>query len=244
MKKLVLFFLVISVNMSVAQEGVLLRLNYENNATYSTKTTVSQEMGAMMSMEMSTNMEMEVMAVENENYDTKTKFTNMSMEMLQGGNLMTFDSSKSDDELDAAGKMMKSQMGPMLEAVIYSNVTTLGEASVVSIEPMIPGVEDIANQSSIVVYPKEAVKVGSTWTMSKEEKGMKMDFLYTVQSISKENVLVDVSGEVSGMGSGKITGNITINRASGIPIKSLIEMNLSVSEQQLKMKAITEIAKK
>lgn len=244
MKKLVLFFLVISVNMSVAQEGVLLRLNYENNATYSTKTTVSQEMGAMMSMEMSMDMEMEVMSVENENYDTKTKFTNMSMEMLQGGNLMTFDSSKSDDELDAAGKMMKSQMGPMLEAVIYSNVTTLGEASVVSIEPMIPGVEDIANQSSIVVYPKEAVKVGSTWTMSKEEKGMKMDFLYTVQSISKENVLVDVSGEVSGMGSGKITGNITINRASGIPIKSLIEMNLSVSEQQLKMKAITEIAKK
>ena len=110
MKKLVLFFLVISVNMSVAQEGVLLRLNYENNATYSTKTTVSQEMGAMMSMEMSMDMEMEVMAVENENYDTKTKFTNMSMEMLQGGNLMTFDSSKSDDELDAAGKMMKSQM--------------------------------------------------------------------------------------------------------------------------------------
>ncbi len=244
MKKLVLFFLVISVNMSVAQEAVLLRLNYENNATYSTKTIVSQEMGAMMSMEMSTDMEMEVTAVENENYDTKTKFTNMSMEMLQGGNLMTFDSSKSDDELDAAGKMMKSQMGPMLEAVIYSNVTTLGEASVVSIEPMIPGVEDIASQSSIVVYPKEAVKVGSTWTMSKEEKGMKMDFLYTVQSISKENVLVDVSGEVSGMGSGKITGNITINRASGIPIKSLIEMNLSVAEQQLKMKAITEIAKK
>ena len=52
MKKLVLFFLVISVNMSVAQEAVLLRLNYENNATYSTKMIVSQEMGAMMSMEM------------------------------------------------------------------------------------------------------------------------------------------------------------------------------------------------
>jgi hypothetical protein len=244
MKKLVLFFLVISVNMSVAQEAVLLRLNYENNATYSTKMIVSQEMGAMMSMEMSMDMEMEVTAVKNENYDTKTKFTKMSMEMLQGGNLMSFDSSKSDDELDATGKMMKSQMGPMLEAVIYSNVTTLGEASVVSIEPMIPGVEDIASQSSIVVYPKEAVKVGSTWTMSKEEKGMKMDFLYTVQSILKENVSVDVSGEVSGMGSGKITGNIKINRASGIPIKSLIEMNLSVAEQQLKMKAITEIAKK
>ena len=79
MKKLVLFFLVISVNMSVAQEAVLLRLNYENNATYSTKMIVSQEMGAMMSMEMSRDMEMEVTAVKNENYDTKTKFTKMSM---------------------------------------------------------------------------------------------------------------------------------------------------------------------
>jgi hypothetical protein len=190
------------------------------------------------------DMEMEVTAAENENYDTKTKFTNMSMEVLQGGNLMTFDSSKSDDELDAAGKMMKSQMGPMLEAVIYSKVTTLGKASVVSIEPMIPGVEDIASQSSSVVYPKEAVKLGSTWTMSKEEKGMKMDFLYTVQSISKENVLVDVSGEVSGMGSGKISGNVTIDRVSGIPMKSLVEMNLSVAEQKFKMKATTETAKK
>ena len=244
MKKLLFLFLVITANTIFAQDEVLLRLNYENNATYSTKTIVSQEMGAMMSMEMSMDMEMEVTAVENENYDTKTKFTNMSMEMLQGGNLMTFDSSKSDDELDAAGKMMKSQMGPMLEAVIYSKVTTLGEASVVSIEPMIQGVEDIASQSSAVVYPKEAVKVGSTWTMSKEERGMKMDFLYTVQSISKENVLVDVSGEVSGMGSGKITGNVTIDRVSGIPIKSLVEMNLSVAEQKLKMKAITETAKK
>lgn len=244
MKKLLFLFLAITANTIFAQDEVLLRLNYENNATYSTKTIVSQEMGAMMSMEMTMDMEMEVTAVENENYDTKTKFTNMSMEMLQGGNLMTFDSSKSDDELDAAGKMMKSQMGPMLEAVIYSKVTTLGKASVVSIEPMIPGVEDIASQSSAVVYPKEAVKVGSTWTMSKEEKGMKMDFLYTVQSISKENVLVDVSGEVSGMGSGKITGNVTIDRVSGIPIKSLVEMNLSVAEQKLKMKAITETAKK
>jgi hypothetical protein len=244
MKKLLFLFLVITANTIFAQDEVLLRLNYENNATYSTKTIVSQEMGAMMSMEMTMDMEMEVTAVENENYDTKTKFTNMSMEMLQGGNLMTFDSSKSDDELDAAGKMMKSQMGPMLEAVIYSKVTTLGEASVVSIEPMIPGVEDIASQSSAVVYPKEAVKLGSTWTMSKEEKGMKMDFLYTVQSISKENVLVDVSGEVSGMGSGKISGNVTIDRVSGIPMKSLVEMNLSVAEQKFKMKATTETAKK
>ena len=244
MKKLLFLFLAITANTIFAQDEVLLRLNYENNATYSTKTIVSQEMGAMMSMEMTMDMEMEVTAVENENYDTKTKFTNMSMEMLQGGNLMTFDSSKSDDELDAAGKMMKSQMGPMLEAVIYSKVTTLGEASVVSIEPMIPGVEDIASQSSAVVYPKEAVKVGSTWTISKEEKGMKMDFLYTVQSISKENVLVDVSGEVSGMGSGKISGNVTIDRVSGIPMKSLVEMNLSVAEQKFKMKATTETAKK
>ena len=244
MKKIFVFLLVITANMSFAQETVLLRLNYENNATYNLVMNMSQEMGAMMSMEMSMNMDMQVLAIDAENYETKSKFTQMSMEMLQGGNVISFDSSKSDDELDAAGKMMKSQMGPMLEAVIYSKVNTLGETSEVTIEPNVPGMEDISNQSTNVVFPKEPVKVGSTWKMSKDEKGMKMDFLYTVKSISKEKVLLDFSGDVSGMGSGKITGNMAIDRTSGIPINSLIEMNMSVAGQELKTKATTTMSKK
>ena len=193
-------------------------------------------MGTMMSMGMSIDMGMKIIDAKGENYESEMKFTKISMDMLQGGNIISFDSSKSDDELDEAGKMMKTQMGPMLEAVVLTKGNNLGEITEAVVEPNVPGMEDIANQSSNVVYPKQAVKVGSTWTMSKDEKGMKMDFLYTVTSILKETILLDLSGDVSGMADGKITGNIKIDRTSGIPLETLMNMNLSVNGQELTSK--------
>lgn len=236
MKKLVVLFLVISATIISAQDPVLLRLNYEKGASYSVSMNMSQEMGTMMSMGMSIDMGMKIIDAKGENYESQMKFTKISMDMLQGGNIVSFDSSKSDDELDEAGKMMKTQMGPMLEAVVLTKGNNLGEITEAVVEPNVPGMEDIANQSSNVVYPKEAVKVGSTWTMSKDEKGMKMDFLYTVTSILKETILLDLSGDVSGMADGKITGNIKIDRTSGIPLETLMNMNLSVNGQELTSK--------
>lgn len=244
MKKLVVLFLVISATISSAQDPVLLRLNYEKGASYSVSMNMSQEMGTMMSMGMSIDMGMKIIDAKGENYESEMKFTKISMDMLQGGNIISFDSSKSDDELDEAGKMMKTQMGPMLEAVVLSKGNNLGEITEAVIEPNVPGMEDIANQSSNVVYPKEAVKVGSTWTMSKDEKGMKMDFLYTVTSILKETILLDLSGDVSGMADGKITGNIKIDRTSGIPLETLMNMNLSVNGQELTSKVSVTTRKK
>lgn len=244
MKKLVVLFLVISATISSAQDPVLLRLNYEKGASYSVSMNMSQEMGTMMSMGMSIDMGMKIIDAKGENYESEMKFTKISMDMLQGGNIISFDSSKSDDELDEAGKMMKTQMGPMLEAVVLTKGNNLGEITEAVIEPNVPGMEDIANQSSNVVYPKEAVKVGSTWTMSKDEKGMKMDFLYTVTSILKETILLDLSGDVSGMADGKITGNIKIDRTSGIPLETLMNMNLSVNGQELTSKVSVTTRKK
>ena len=244
MKKLVVLFLVISATISSAQDPVLLRLNYEKGVSYSVSMNMSQEMGTMMSMGMSIDMGMKIIDAKGENYESEMKFTKISMDMLQGGNIISFDSSKSDDELDEAGKMMKTQMGPMLEAVVLTKGNILGEITEAVVEPNVPGMEDIANQSSNVVYPKEAVKVGSTWTMSKDEKGMKMDFLYTVTSILKETILLDLSGDVSGMADGKITGNIKIDRTSGIPLETLMNMNLSVNGQELTSKVSVTTRKK
>ena len=80
--------------------------------------------------------------------------------------------------------------------------------------------------------------------MSKDEKGMKMDFLYTVTSILKETILLDLSGDVSGMADGKITGNIKIDRTSGIPLETLMNMNLSVNGQELTSKVSVTTRKK
>jgi len=244
MKKLLFLFLVISVSFITAQESVILRLNYENGATYNVSMNMSQNMGTIMSMGMSINMDIKILDVQNDTYNSEMKFTKITMDMLQGGNVMSFDSTKNDDELDDAGKMMKAQMDPMLQAVIFAKGNNLGEMLEMSMEPNVPGMEDLVNQSSNVIYPKEALKVGSTWTMNKDEKGMKMDFAYEVISISKDKVILDVSGDVSGMASGKITGNMDIDRKSGTPVNSEIDMVLSVSGQELKSKVTITMSKK
>ncbi|ARV16783.1 hypothetical protein BTO07_00580 [Polaribacter sp. SA4-12] len=230
--------------MSLAQDSVLLRLNYEKGATYDVSMEMSQNMGAVMSMGMTINMDLKVLDVTEDTYDSEMKFTNMTMDMLQGGQAISFDSSKSDDELDEAGKMMKAQMAPMLKAVIYAKGNNLGEVIEAKVEPNVMGMEDLANQSSNVVYPKEAIKVGGTWSMSKNQKGMVMDFIYTVKSITNDKIVLDLSGKVSGMSTGSISGSIIIERASGIPVDSQINMDMFVSGQEMKTKVTMIMAKK
>lgn len=243
MKKLLILFLVISANISLAQDSVLLRLNYEKGATYGVSMKISQDMGAIMSMGMTMNMNIKVIDVIEDTYDSEMRFTNITMDMLQGGNVMSFDSSKSDGDLDEAGKMMKNQMAPMLKAVVFSKGNNLGEVIEAKVEPNVLGMEDLANQSSNIVYPEEAIKVGSTWSMSKKQKGMVMDFIYTVKSITKDNVVLDLSGKVSEMATGTITGSMIIERESGIAIDSQINMDMSINGQELKTKVATKMAK-
>ena len=244
MKKLLILFLVTSVNLCLAQDSVLLRLNYEKGATYGVSMDMSQEMGVSMSMGMAIDMDVKVLEVKDDTYESEMRFTNVTMDMLQGGKVMSFDSSKSDGELDDAGKMMKTQMAPMLKAVVFSKGNNLGEIIESKVEPSVMGMEDLANQSSNVVYPKESIKVGSTWSMSKNQKGMIMDFIYTVKSIAKDKIVLDLSGKVSGMGTGNIAGNMIIDRKSGIPVNSQIDMDMSVSGQALKTKVKMLMAKK
>lgn len=244
MKKMLILFLVISSNIIVAQESVLLRLNYEKGTTYDVSMKMSQDMGKIMSMRMSINMDIKILDVKDNIYNSEMQFTKMTMNMLQGGNVISFDSTKKDDELDDSGKMIKAQMGPMLEAVISAKGNNLGEILEATAIPNVPGMADIANQSNNIVYPKEPVKIGSTWTMSKDDKGMKMDFVYKVTSILKDKISLDISGDVSGLAIGEITGNMDIDRRSGIPVNTLIDMTLAVSGQELKSIVTMTMSKK
>jgi len=244
MKKLVLLFFVVSSTITLAQESVLLRLKYQKGDVYQAKMTMSQNMGTVMSMGMNIDMDINITDVTGDLYTSEMKFAKMTMDMLQGGNVMSFDSSKSDDELDEAGKMMKNQVGPMLTSVIFAKGNNLGEMLEVKVEPNVPGMDDFANQSSTVVYPKESLKVGSTWTITKEQKGVVLNFVYKVKSILKDKVILDITGKTSGMATGDITGSIDVDRESGIPINSLIDMVLSVQGQEMKSKVTMTMVKK
>jgi hypothetical protein len=229
-KLLILFVMAFAINVG-AQESALLRLNYKKGDSYIMNTKMSQDMGAMMSMDMNMILKQDITSVDGDTYVSEMKITQMTMDMSQGGNNMSYDSSKSDEELDAGGKMMKSQMGPMLQAVITVKGNSMGEISETTVEPNIPGAEDLAKQSSNVVFPENAVRVGDTWTMTKSVQGMDMNFVYKVKSITKEVVLLGVSGSVGGMAEGTIAGDVKVDRNSGVPLNSTINMNMTIQGQ-------------
>lgn len=189
--------------------------------------TMNQDMGASGNMDMKMVMELDVTNVIDDVYDSKIKFTKVAMNGLTGGQSMSFDSDMKDEELDEVGKMLKAQMGPMLNAVIFAKGNSLGEVTEIKIEPKIAGLDDIGNQLSSVVYPVEAVKVGSTWEIEKDTKGMKMKFIYTVKSISQENIILDITGNLLGLADGDISGHMIIDQESGVPMVSNIKMEIN-----------------
>jgi len=230
------FFTVLLLTMSivtVAQESTLLRVNYNKGEKYIMTMDMKQDMAAM-NMLMRMDMSIDIKDVEGDVYNTEMKIERISMDMSQGGMNMSYDSDKSDDELDTMGKQMQMQFAPMLEMVIFAKTNNLGEVLETRIEPNIPNADQFTNQAGSVVYPENEVKVGDTWSFEKDSKGMKMDFVYTVKSITKDKVFLDVAGKISVLAEGTIIGNMEIDRAKGIPLKSSIEMDMSISGQKIK----------
>jgi len=244
MKKLLILIVIAFTINTNAQESTLLRLNHKKGDAYVTTIKMSQDMGDVMSMDISITMNTDITESSKDTYVSKMKISSISMDMNQGGMNMSYDSSKSDDELDATGKMIKAQMGPMLQAVITVKGNNLGEIIETSVEPNIPGTSDLTNQTNNVVYPKKALRVGDSWTMKKEEKGMVIDFVYTVKSIASATILLNVTGEVSGNATGTVVGTMDVDKKSGMPLVSKIDMDLTSQGQALTTKMVATTVRK
>lgn len=244
MKKFLLLFLLTATVTSYAQESTLLRLNYTKGDQYVMKMDMTQEVDGAVMMTMNMGMSINVNEVKGDVFESTTKISKIKLDMNQGGMNVSFDSSKSDDELDDMGKMMKSQMGPMMESVIYTKGNNLGEVLDLKVEPNMPGVSDMTNQNTKIIYPKNAVRVGDSWDMDQDNKGMKMNFIYTVKAILPTKVMIELSGTISGITTGTISGSMDLDRNSGVPIKTVINMAMSISNQDMKSKMVMEMTKK
>tara|TARA_R110002126_G_scaffold124451_4_gene266548 strand:+ start:56805 stop:57539 length:735 start_codon:yes stop_codon:yes gene_type:complete len=244
MKKLVLLFITaITIGVS-AQESVVLRYNYKKGDIYKIKMKMTQEMGAIMAQTTNTVMSQKTLAVKGDTIVNESKIEKMTMDMVQGGQIMNYDSSKKDDELDEMGKMMKAQMAPILSAVITSKSSALGDVLDVTIVPNLPQVAQMGKQNSSVVYPKEAVKIGTTWSEIKNESGMTLKIEYTVKTISKKEIILAIGGDISGMATGTISGDMTIDKSSGVATNSKLQMKMSVQGQEMIMGVEGTIEKK
>ncbi|MGY0408009.1 MAG: DUF6263 family protein [Polaribacter sp.] len=233
MKKLLILFVLATTIGATAQQSVLLRFNYTKGDVYKTDMTVTQNMGKLMSNTTKVSINQKIMSVSDTLFTAEMKIDKMSMDMVQGGKITSFDSTKKAADLDESGKMIKTQVDPILNAKFISKGTNLGKIIDLKVEPNVPGAEQMVDQSNSIVYPKKAVKVGDDWNMKKSQKGMDFNFTYKVIEITAKNVKLNVTGTVGGMATGTISGNMIIERKSGISSKSTITMKMGVAGQQM-----------
>jgi hypothetical protein len=230
MMKKIFTLLTIAITLTIsAQESTLLRLNYNVGDQYLVSMNVSQ--GEMMRMIFEMNMD--IKEIQDTIYNVEMGIKRINMKMSQGGMKMAYDSNLGDDVLDDMGKMMKTQFEPMLAAKIFTKISQRAESLETTVEPNIPGMDQFTNNSGTVVYPKEAVKVGDSWTAKKTEKGIEMKFNYTVKSIEKSIVNVEISGIISQQAEGTISGVMEIERATGNVNSTSIDMIMNVSGQEM-----------
>ena len=244
MKKVLIALLVITSITTTAQESVLLRLNYTKGDSFLVTTESNQNMGSQGGMNMKMTMGMIVADVEQDNFKTESQITSIVMDMMQGGMTMSYDSNKNDEELDQMGQMLKSQFAPMMESVIYYTLDSQGNVIDTKLDPAIPGMEQMTNRAmSTINYPKEKVSVGSSWTSENENQGMKMTTKYTVSSIADGLVTLDISGDMSGVGTGTIKGKSTVEISSGMSNNSEIEITIATQGMNITGTTKTTVSK-
>lgn len=232
MKKLLVLFLAITANVSLAQESVKLRLNYTKGDVY--KVEMSQNISSpQMVMDMKMSSQLSITNVDGDTFNSESKFTRVVVDLMQGMNAMSYDSNKSDDELDEMGMMMKSQMSPMLKAVISVKGTNMGEVLESSSSVAFQGSENLGKSN--VVFPKEAVKVGDTFTMDQSAQGITITTTYTVKEITDKTVKLDLASS----GTAKITGTMTLDKATGANLTSEIVTAIEAQGVTTTMKVVT-----
>lgn len=237
---LLLFMLALSIS---AQE-TLLRYNTKVGDTYSIQMKMKQEVGTLMAQTTESFMSLQTIAVTDTTIVNEMKIEKMTMDMIQGQNIINYDSSKSDEELDDTGKMLKAQLAPVLSAVITTTQNKIGQVLDISVNPNLPQAAQMTNQSSNTIFPKEAVSVGSTWSDKKEENGMSITTSYTVTAIDREFVELELKGTVAGMGSGTLSGNMKLVKATGMPVTSSMQMDFDIQGMASKMGVEVEFTKK
>ena len=230
MERIIMLLMLITSFTMTSQDEVLLRLNYTKGDEYSIKIEQKQNSGLQGGMSMNMTMDMIVSDVSTDTIKTESKIASIALNMMRGEMSMSYDSSMEEEELDQMGLMLKSQFDPIMNATIYRSFDNIGHIIQTAIEPNVPAFAQMTDDSGNIDYPKEKVSVGSSWTSEKENLGMKTSTTYTVREIKEGVVYLDITGSVSGQGSGSLKGTSEIDLSSGIANKKNIKMSIAIQE--------------
>lgn len=233
MKKISILFFVLCSTILSAQEEILLRLDYKKGDVYEITMKMKQDMGNLMNSVMVMEMKQEITESNKEDYLCTMKIRNIKMDVFQGEKVQSYDSTKEVKEEDVFANQMKQALGGMLDANIFVKGNFLGEALEVKIEPNFPGMQEMMASNESIIYPKEKIKVGGTWSMTKNQQGIKMNFTYTVKEINQEFVFLNITGDTSGLATGEISGKMKLDREDGVPVDSTITIDMETAGQKI-----------
>jgi len=244
MKKVLLALLLCVSILGFSQDKVLLRLNYEKGDNYEIKTVMNQDMGELMDMGISMTMNLSVTNVEDDNIVTEATFSKIKMTMDYMGQSMVYDSTMDESEMDEFAKGAHSEMKKLMETVMIIENDKLGNIKDTEIKTGLADVSSFKDNMSGMVYPEEAVEVGSKWSASKEQKGMSIESTYEVTSITEDTVEIKVTGTIAGASEGTLNGKSSIEIKTGNVIKSEVNMTFSIEGQEVKSDVVITSVKK
>lgn len=244
MKKILLALLLCVGTLAFSQEKVLLRLNYEKGDTYEVKMTMNQNMGEMMTMDMTMSMNLNVTNVEDDNIVTEATYSHAKMDMESMGQKMGYDSNTKESEMDPFAQGMHVEMKKLLETVIEIENDKLGNITSTELKAGTSDISAFKDNMSGMVYPEDAVEVGTKWTVTKEQQGMTFEYTYEIVSITSDTVELEIKGNITGAADGTFDGKSSIDKDTGNVDISEMNMSFSVEGQDVKSKIVITSVKK
>lgn len=245
------------------QEAVL-RLNLNKGDVYASVMNMDMDMKGMGDMKMKMDIKSSYEASDVSNGDIitlNTTIDKIGMEMNSAMANMKYDSENptTDDPMQVEmHKTMKDLIGVVMPAKI-NNMGKVVEA---------PNMDEIFKDSALkdqassmnqgfeqafIPFPKEAVKVGTTWNNEIVVQGqmpMSSNITYTVKEITPSQVTLNMTSvlktldsSATGKGGGTMTGELTLDRATGMVLQSdaVQDMKLSVMGMDMDMKSIIKM---
>lgn len=230
----------ITMSLTPAKEGVVLRLKPNKGATYKVTTKISMmNMMEVQGQSMSStqvNENRQTITIKDINEDAVTvesKTEAMKLTISQMGMVLTYDS----EHPEKTSPMLADQVDE-LAAALNEITTSKYDSQGNPLKEEDEDQEGATSGSAFIPLPDEAVSVGSTWNSHKNQEvsGTKIvgDMNYTVTKISKKSIEIEVKGTISGEEGveGSYDGTASINPTTGMVIKSSIKMNVSLTISQ------------
>ena len=173
--------------------------------------TVNQEMmGQSMEMKIgsSTKLNADIKDVKDNNYTITQTLTNIKSKFSGMGQEKTFDSDKKEDLNGEAGAMYKDKFNVPKDVVVTSegkNVVSSDTSAaskkqdpnpMAAMMDMMGGGQDNVATALFLVIPA-GKKAGDTWKDSTNKDGIKMNRIYTLNSIKNKEASISINGIVN-----------------------------------------------